>query len=971
MTSLTNNLPSIEVLEQLAICCEEIESLLRTPNPSSSQAPNTNQRSVSTFSIEPFVARFPIEFQRLARTEFQEVLRELQEAVNTDQANDEAHSDPSSHNPNPLNSTKSVNRQSQARFEVIEKIAEGGMGQVAVAWDHEFSRKVAIKSIRANHLEDAAFRERFKQEATITALLEHPGVLPVYSQGESDQDGPFYAMRLIAGGNASSLQQAIEELHSKNLTNAAFEQALRTIIRHLIDACNTIGYAHNQGICHRDLKPSNILIGPFGETFVVDWGLAKIFRSAITSDVNQITASEPTNTPANGINPAVSSTSHGAGTPGYTAPEVASIDSPIDWPRVDVYSIGSILSCIIQGKSPTRRYHLVKQKSKTHSLKDNIASEQRSKLVLIKKLTAISNKAMEQRPSARYPSPLCLADDLENYLVGKPIQAIPEGSIEKLFRWANQHRYAVLTTSAICMFLLIAVAAVAYLQSQHNRELATATARLQNAWESEEQHRTQEELLRKHSQKQEKIARDREELAIDALRSFSESIYQNDALKNSASLLELRRQLLEKPIQFFEGIANENFDPEETSIAYSERIAHITEDLAKLSFEYGEYRQCEGWISKSIERYCEIENKLTSALPTSAPNLQSLSADKQKIFLQSSLGKANSQRLQGTVRLLAQDALGAASSINAATNAFEQMETSFNEILDVEFELRNRFLDGRTRLLSLRAIFEAERGEPEKIPVYFQQAVEDNLELIEHIKRTPGMSNSHRNAQVQTATQALMQLRQDEAHVYLLKGLGDQKAAFQQFESYILYLKDQIQHNANHESDALRLAWALHNLGIHRRNNGDTQLCIDHLKASLAMRRELAANFPGVVRYRADMSNTLAELAITCTICDQKQEAIQYLSESIATLKSLTSQFPEHPYIVELASQLHRLGHLYTDLELRSDAKSAFTDALETCSELAIKNAALPPSQQDQNLQALHAELLRHQQESSAPTNDL
>ena len=966
MTSLANNLPPIEVLEQLAICCEEIETLLRNPipdrnqfaDPASSQPPySADKQRTSSFSIEPFVARFPAEFQHLARTEFQKVLEELQASR-------------SSH-PQSINNKEPAILQAQQRFEVIEKIAEGGMGQVVVAWDHEFSRKVAIKSIRAKNVQDAALRERIKQEATITALLEHPGILPVYSQGESAQDGPFYAMRLIAGDNTSSLQQAIEELHSENLSKAAFQQSLRKIIRHLIDVCNTIGYAHSQGICHRDLKPSNILIGPFGETFVVDWGLAKIFRSAIHSDIKHTSVSELGITPSDAINSTASSTSQGAGTPGYTAPEVALFDSRIDWPRVDVYSIGSILACIIQGKSPPLKQPQAKKQSKSHSINNILNNEQHSKRARLKKLCAIANKAMEPVPTSRYPSPLRLAADLENYLVGDPIQAIPEGPVEKLFRWASRHRYAVLATTATCLLLLAAIATVAYLQSQHNRELASAAVRLQSAWESEEQHRIQEELLRKHAQEQEKIARDREELAIDALRSYSEVIYQNDALKNSASLLDLRRQLLEKPIQFFEGIANEKLDTEVTSIAYLERIAHITEDLAKLSFEYGEFRQCDEWIAKSIERYSEIENKLTSALPSSDPSLSSLSADDQRMLLRSQLGKANSQRLQGTVRLLAQDALGAATSINLAADIFVHIENSFKNILEGDSEFRNRFLDSRSRLLSLRAIYEAERGDIEKVPEFFQQAIQDNLELIKRITRSTKLDDSQRNTQVQNATQALMHLRQDEAHVNLLKGLGDQNAAFQQFESYISYLKDQIQRNANNESDRLRLAWALHNLGIHRRNNSEPQVSKDRFGESLAMRRELAANFPGVVRYRADLSNTLAELANAYRQCDQNEQAIQYLRESIETLKSLTLQFPEYPYIVELAGRQHSLGHLYTDLEMLSEAKAAFAQALETCSELATKNAALPQSQQDPNLQALHTELLMHQQESSAPTNDL
>lgn len=121
-------------------------------------------------------------------------------------------------------------------------------------------------------------RRPFLQESLVTARLEHPGILPIYNRGINSQERPFFTMRLVAGGNAKTLHQAIEEFDRTDPKSNDYQSNLRNLLRRLIDVCNTVAYAHSQGVCHRDLKPANILIGPFGETLVVDWGLAKTFQ---------------------------------------------------------------------------------------------------------------------------------------------------------------------------------------------------------------------------------------------------------------------------------------------------------------------------------------------------------------------------------------------------------------------------------------------------------------------------------------------------------------------------------------------------------------------------------------------------------------------------------------------------------------------------------------------------------------------
>ena len=162
------------------------------------------------------------------------------------------------------------------RFRVLRPHAQGGLGAVFVARDEELHREVALKQILDRHADDPHSRARFLVEAEITGKLEHPGVIPVYGLGHDPSGRPFYAMRLVKG---ESLKEAVARFHRAGGPGRDPREralALRRLLGRFIAVCNTIAYAHSRGVIHRDLKPGNVLLGPFGETLVIDWGLAKV-----------------------------------------------------------------------------------------------------------------------------------------------------------------------------------------------------------------------------------------------------------------------------------------------------------------------------------------------------------------------------------------------------------------------------------------------------------------------------------------------------------------------------------------------------------------------------------------------------------------------------------------------------------------------------------------------------------------------
>src|SRR5207245_1913930 len=178
-----------------------------------------------------------------------------------------------------------------SRYEVLRFHAKGGLGEVHVARDEELHREVALKRLQALHARNPHSRTRFLREAAITSRLEHPSIVPVHSMGQDADGCPFYAMRFIQG---KTLQEAIEQLHARKNSRESLPIAdpqmpgsetppdpfsrsldLRQLLSRFVTVCNTIAYAHSKGIVHRDIKPHNIMLGPYGETLVVDWGLAK------------------------------------------------------------------------------------------------------------------------------------------------------------------------------------------------------------------------------------------------------------------------------------------------------------------------------------------------------------------------------------------------------------------------------------------------------------------------------------------------------------------------------------------------------------------------------------------------------------------------------------------------------------------------------------------------------------------------
>jgi WD40 repeat protein/serine/threonine protein kinase len=307
-----------------------------------------------------------------------------------------------------------------ARFRVIRHHARGGLGEVFLAVEPELDRQVALKELQAYHAHNPSSQSRFLLEARLTGRLEHPGIVPVYGLGRHADGRPFYAMRFIEG---ETLKSAIERYHASTGSDEdlrARDLAFRRLILSLITACNAVAYAHSRGVIHRDLKPENIMLGRFGETLVVDWGVAKALG-------------DPDDQPAydRAFEEHSSLTRPGAavGTPRYMSPEQAQGDLERIGPASDIYGLGATLYCILVGHSPFPEDDL--ETVLYRAARGIFPAPRRLRRTIDPALEAICLRAMASRPEDRQHSALILAGELESWLAdaryrGEQVEALTQ-----------------------------------------------------------------------------------------------------------------------------------------------------------------------------------------------------------------------------------------------------------------------------------------------------------------------------------------------------------------------------------------------------------------------------------------------------------------------------------------------------------------------------------------------------------------
>ncbi len=270
-------------------------------------------------------------------------------------------------------------------YSLVRRLGEGGMGIVWLAHDERLAREVAIK-VTAPGAPDPGtdpYAARLAREARLLARLEHPGIVPVHDAGVLPDGRTYSVMKLVRG---VTLDEWVG-------TPAAATLSAR--LRLFRKICDPVAWAHEQGIIHRDLKPENVMVGPFGEALVMDWGAGRTGGGGAEGERGVV-----------------------VGTHGYMAPEQARGEADRTDHRADIWSLGALLRFLLRDAPPARA------------------------------MTAILGKAQAGEPAARYDSVMALAEDVERYLDGQPVSAHRETILEQAGRLLRRNREMALLIAA-------------------------------------------------------------------------------------------------------------------------------------------------------------------------------------------------------------------------------------------------------------------------------------------------------------------------------------------------------------------------------------------------------------------------------------------------------------------------------------------------------------------------------------------
>jgi formylglycine-generating enzyme required for sulfatase activity/serine/threonine protein kinase len=386
----------------------------------------------------------------------------------------------------------------RSRYEVRGRVARGGMGAILRVWDAPLQRDLAMKVVLGTEGEGFTpehhdgMLDRFLDEAMVTGQLEHPGVLPVHELGVDPEGRVFFTMPLVQG---QTLRDVFEHVFTGR-EGWSTTRALSLVLR----VCEALAYAHSRGVLHLDVKPANVMVGRFGEVYVLDWGLAKVRGrprdpecGADGTDGTDGTdgAGDP-DSAGDGTGEQGAEAPSGAGAPGearsvwrydfpghpeggivrgtppYMSPEAARGDVAAVDERSDVYGLGAVLYHLLTGAPP----YVAEVSGGPHPLE--IIQEVRERpprplrelATVPAELEAICERAMAHDPADRYADVQGLAGDLRAYLEHRVVAAYETGAVAELRKWVVRNRGLASALGAVLILLVVGGGVFAWLSDE-------------------------------------------------------------------------------------------------------------------------------------------------------------------------------------------------------------------------------------------------------------------------------------------------------------------------------------------------------------------------------------------------------------------------------------------------------------------------------------------------------------------------
>jgi serine/threonine-protein kinase len=791
------------------------------------------------------------------------------------------------------------------RYSKVRSHALGGLGEVFVALDEELHREVALKEIQDRYADHNDSRVRFVREAEITGHLEHPGVVPVYGLGAYPNGRPFYAMRFIRG---EPMQDAIARFHQadENPRRDPGERslALRELLSRFVAMCNAVGYAHSRGVIHRDLKPANVMLGPYGETLVVDWGLAK----AVQSEQRRTTPTEGLLRPAAAEGVA---TAAGAivGTLSYMAPEQAGGQAV--GVAADVYGLGATLYHLLAGRAPFGGADGVDIPLRVVQGQYLAAREVNPSVPAA--LSAVCQKAMALQPEQRYGSVKELAADVERWLADESVTAYRDRWPARLGRWGRRHRPLVASLIAL---LLTAVVALAIGILTVNRE----------------KDRTED-------------ARRRTRGALDEM---SSQVIE-DWLSRQGQLEPAQRDFLEKALGYYEAFAAESGNSAE--IRKSVADAHLR--VGKIRSRLGQQAEAEAAYRRAQELYVRLANDVP-AVPEYRRALASSHNNLGLLLVETGHLKEAEAAYRDALALYQP----LAADFPAVPHYRQELGKAHNN-LGILLSDTGRAAEAEAAYRDALALYQPLAAEFPAVPQYRQEAARSQnnlgtlLKEIGHLKEAEAAYRDGLTIRKGLAADfaAVLQYRQELAKSYnnlaiLLAETAHPREAEAAYRDALTIQKRLAADFHTVPEYRQDLARTHNNLGVLLKNAGHPKEAEAAYRDALEMRKGLAADFPAVPEYRRALASCQHNLGNLLRETGHPKEAEAAFRNALTIQKRLAADFPTVPaYRQDLAYSHNNLGSVLKDTGHPREAEAAYRDALDIRKGLAAEFPSVPDIQ--------------------------
>ncbi len=794
--------------------------------------------------------------------------------------------------------TSSLSRGAIVRYfgdyEIKAELGRGGMGVVYEARQVSLNRPVAVKMVKAGLLAGDDELRRFQNEAEAVALLDHPGIVPVYEVGE--QAGQHYfSMKLVPGGSLVPLLDR-------------FKQDPKAAARLLAETAEAVAHAHMRGILHRDLKPANILVDAEGHPQVTDFGLAKRVEAEAELTVSGAIL----------------------GTPAYMAPEQATGRRGSITTATDVYGLGSVLYALLTGKAPFGGNSVVE----TLDAVRNIAPEPPTKVNASapRDLETICLKCLEKDPRRRYATAQAVADDLHAWLGSRPISARRVGASERAWLWCKRKPAVAALAAAVVLASVGGTAATIGVQAHANLALASKNTDLTAALGREAAANLRVEA--------------RYKLAVDAIKTFHTGVSKDFLLKEEKFKV-LRDRLLKSAIEFYGKLGallgkETDLSSRRALIAAEFEVADLTARVGRKDAAIEAHRR----VLKSRETLAQVPEAAVQATADVGRSLMAVAEILQET------GKTDEAvaTYQKAERMLAAR-LGSAPAAEPVRAALAACRAGLGYLLyttghaaNALSVLRQARSDQEALARADRAIDEipgelaltilrigrllAETGKPVEAEAEYRKALALDQKLADGnpavTQFRARLANSHNNlawllSQTGKPAEAEAEYR---AALALYQELADDDPAVTEFRSH--------------------LANSHFSLGFQLVRNGKADEAEGEHRMALLLQRKLADDNPALPDLRSRLADSHFGLGWLLTQMGKPAEAEAEYRTALGLRQKLADDEPAvNQFRNSLAYSHNHLGVLLSQTGKPADAETEFRKALPMYQKLAVDNPAV------------------------------